>query len=85
MQAIGDPKYTQMYAAAIAQMPFGEREKNKIIDILSGEQQYSEQQLQQILAPLQQQLEAMQSNQAQLQWQVYKLTLRKQRQKQRTN
>jgi hypothetical protein len=67
MQAIGDPKYTQMYAAAIAQMPFGEREKNKIINILSGEQQYSEQQLQQILAPLQQQLEAMQSNQAQLQ------------------
>jgi len=67
MQAIGDPRYTQMYAAAVKYMPIPERDKKSIIDVLLGEQQISQEQMQQMMKPLQDQLQQLQSQQMQVQ------------------
>lgn len=66
MQAIGDPRYLQMYAAAVKYMPIPNREKNQITEVLMGSRQFSEEQVQQIVEPLQQQLQRAQSQQMQV-------------------
>lgn len=66
MQAIGDPRYLQMYAAAVKYMPIPNRDKNQISQILIGARQFSEEQVQQIIQPLQNQIQAAQSQQTQL-------------------
>lgn len=66
MQAIGDPRYTRMYAAAVKYMPIPERDKKNIIEVLIGEKQISEEELKQIVEPLQAQIQQMQGQQAQL-------------------
>lgn len=66
MQTIGDPRYVQMYAAAVKYMPIPERDKRNIIEILLGEQQMSQEQVQQIIEPLQQQIEMLQGQDAQI-------------------
>jgi len=60
MQTIGDPRYTQMYAAAVDHMPLPERDKNKIKQILVGEQQIDPQLVKQMQEKIQQ-LEGEQS------------------------
>jgi hypothetical protein len=67
MQAIGDKRYLQMYAAAVKYMPIPNREKNQITEILIGSRQFTEEQVQQIIQPLQAQLQAFQSRGAQVQ------------------
>lgn len=66
MQAIGDPRYAQMYAAAIKYMPIPERDKRNILEILTGEQQMTQEQVEQIIAPLQEQLAMYQSQEAEI-------------------
>jgi len=67
MQAIGDPRYLQMYAAAVKYMPMPNRDKQTIIEVLLGEQQIGQQQLEEIIAPLQQQIQQLEGEQSQLQ------------------
>lgn len=64
MQAIGDPRYLQMYAAAVKYMPIANRDKNQVTQLLTGAKQYSEEQIQQTIQPLQQQIQMLQSEQA---------------------
>lgn len=67
MQAIGDQKYLQLYAQAVKYMSISNREKNQLNQILIGSQQFSEEQVQQIIQPLQQRLQALQGQGAQVQ------------------
>jgi hypothetical protein len=62
MQAIGDPRYLQMYAAAVKYMPIPSRDKNAIIEVLMGQQQIDPKMVEQ----LQQQIQQLQGEQAQL-------------------
>ena len=62
MQAIGDPKYKEMYAAAVKYMPIPNRDKATIIKVLTGDEQIDPQMVQQ----LQSQLQELQGEQAQL-------------------
>ena len=66
MQAIGDPRYLQFYAAAVKYMPIPNRDKAPIIEILLGEQTFTPEQVQNLVQPLQQQLEQAQSREAEL-------------------
>lgn len=63
MQAIGDPRYLQMYAAAVKYMPIPQRDKNNITQILEAQEQVNPQ----LVVQLQQQIEALTSKQAQVQ------------------
>lgn len=63
MQAIGDPRYTQMYAAAVKYMPIPNRDKNAIIEVLIGQQQVDPAVVEQLQAQIQQ----LQGQAAQLQ------------------
>lgn len=60
MQAIGDPRYLQIYAAAIRYMPIPARDKNAITEILTGQQQIDPALVEQLQARIQQ-LEGEQS------------------------
>ena len=62
MQAIGDPRYKQMYAAAVKYMPIPQRDKTAIIEVLLGEEQIDPQ----VVEQLQQQIQQMQGEQVQL-------------------
>lgn len=48
MQAIGDPRYSQVYAAAVKYMPIPNRDKNQIVELLLGEQPQDQQMVQTI-------------------------------------
>lgn len=63
MQAIGDPRYLQIYAAAIRYMPIPARDKNAIIEILTGQQQIDPA----IVEQLQQRIQQLEGEQVQLQ------------------
>lgn len=63
MQAIGDPTYKQIYAAAIKYMPIPARDKNSLVEILTGGEQIDPAMVQQLQARVQQ----LESEQAQLQ------------------
>lgn len=65
MQAIGDPRYLQVFAAAVRYMPIAARDKNQIIEILTADQQIDPQMVQQLQAKIQQ----LESQQMQVQTQ----------------
>ena len=54
MQVIGDPRYLQMYAAAVKYMPIPNRDKNNIIRILQGSQPIDPAIVEQLQAQVQQ-------------------------------
>lgn len=62
MQAIGDPRYTEMYAAAVKYMPFPNRDKSTIVQILMGDQKIDPRLVQQMQAKIQE----LEGEQAQL-------------------
>jgi hypothetical protein len=62
MQAIGDPRYLQMYAAAVKYMPIPSRDKNAIVEVLMGQQQIDPGMVEQ----LQKQIQQLQGEQAQI-------------------
>lgn len=53
MQAIGDPRYLQMYAAAVKYMPIPNKDKTSIIDVLVGQQPVDPAVVQQLEAKVQ--------------------------------
>lgn len=63
MQAIGDPRYLEMYGAAVKYMPIPQRDKNNITKVLQGQQPIDPRMVEQ----LQMQLQALQSEDAQIQ------------------
>ncbi len=62
MQAIGDPRYLQMYAAAVKYMPIASRDKNAIIEVLLGQQQIDPAMVEQ----LQQRIQQLEGDQARI-------------------
>jgi len=53
MMTIGDPRYLQMYAAAVKYMPIPDRDKNDILKVSTGEQQIDPAMVKQLQAQIQ--------------------------------